>query len=124
MRFIYILIVFAVLNVSAFGQNSLCSGQAPITITTSGTTTVIVADAARNIHVCKVTFALSAASDITFVATNGGGNTNISGVYKGVQTLALDFTGDLKTGLANGFGINSSAVITGGGVMTFYVTPN
>lgn len=124
MRILYTLIAFAVLSVSAFGQNSQCSGNAKITITASGTTAVIPAAGTRNIHICKVTFAGGGPVNFKFIATNGGGDTDKSGVYQSVQYYAYDFTGDLSMGAGNGFGINISTVATIGGLVTYYLSAN
>jgi hypothetical protein len=106
----------------SLAQGDKCSNNAKITITTSGTVVIIPAQLGINIRVCLVSFSTSATTNITLVATNASGNTNLTGVYAGVGSFNVNFLRDLQTGTSNGFAITSSAAITGGGYMTYEAT--
>lgn len=79
---------------SLLGQaNSTCPGNAPITGSASGVTTIISANPVQNIHLCAVTFATSAASNITLAVVLPAAitisTTNSSNVVTASSTAGL-----------------------------------
>ena len=74
---------------ASFAQGGSCAnatGSAPITITASGTTTVIAARTNQNIHICSVNFSPSATVNVT-LTTVGTGAANLTGTYQNIATL-------------------------------------
>jgi hypothetical protein len=123
MRTLKLLLILALGSVMpSFAQVGVCSSKANISISASGTTMLVPAAAGLNVHICDVTFSTSAAVTVTFVAINGGGNTNISGGFPTVGTFGYNYSGNLSTGVGNGFGITISTTATVGGVVTYYVS--
>jgi uncharacterized lipoprotein YbaY len=108
----------------AFAEERVCNQSAPISITASGVTQIAASMGGKSIHVCRVSFASSAAVNVTFVAINAAGNTNLTGAYQNVSTMALDFNGDLATGAANSLGLSVSSTATIGGSVTYYQDVN
>lgn len=105
---------------------SPCNQQAAISLSSSGTTTVITPAGNNVIHVCVIEFSSSASVNVTFVGVASGGNTNLSGAYQSIATYSRDFGGALTTkpagapGSAVSFGINLSSAATVGGIVTYY----
>lgn len=113
-------------NGVTWDQHFVCTNSAPITFSAaSGTLQIVGLTAAQIIRVCHVSLSSSVATDITLVYGTGsncaGGTTSLTGAYKGVTTLALDFGPEaaLRTIAANAFCVTSSAVATIGGVVSY-----
>lgn len=113
-------------NGSTWDRNFVCPLSAPITFSAaSGTLQIVGLSASKIIRVCHVSLSSTVATDITLVygtgSNCGSGTTSLTGAYKGVTTLALDFGPEaaLRTASANEFCITSSAVATVGGVVSY-----
>jgi hypothetical protein len=59
--------------------------------------------------------------------TSGGSNSNLSGQFQltvNNLSLNLNLDGATSSGLGNGISLNLSSAVSGGGIVTYYSTPN
>lgn len=112
-----ILLLISSLHLLSQGR---CTSSTKFTLS-AGSNIVIPAISGQNIHICDVTFSLSAADSVNFYSS-GTGNPTITGVMPAVQFFGYNYSGNLATGISFGFGITTISA-TGGGVVTWYNTP-
>lgn len=116
-----LLLLFALFSAGLFAQTQPnCNNRALISVTASGTTTVIPAASGLAVHVCSVSFSDSTAVNVAFFSVGTGGAA-ITGTYQNVSTFAYNFQGSLSTPTGLGFGINVSATTTLGGFVSYYL---
>lgn len=114
-----------VFNGATWDRDYKCNSQAVIGIAGAGDTEIVPLTAGQTIKLCHVSLACSGANNISFIYGTGAscatGQTALTGVYPGVNTLALDFgpRSTLNTGVANAFCIKTSAAVTCGGVAIY-----
>lgn len=119
-----------VFGIFALGADSFerCTSQGIIQFTAGGAGSTRIIQAAgggRRILVCHLSVALSAAADVIVERGTGAncatGNTDLTGAYENVVTLALDFGywSALRTTVDNDVCLNVSAATTVGGVVIY-----
>lgn len=102
-----------------------CDQQAAITLTAAGNTEIIALTAAQTIRICHVSIAMAASQDVKFTRGTGAncatGTADVTGLYRSVTSLALDFTNKAPLVGASGEAIcvNQSAATNSGGVVIF-----
>jgi hypothetical protein len=104
-----------------------CPNSNPINLTTTGLTRIVIGAASQRIRICSISFSTTAPEDITFVSGNlvttacDTSATNITGAYKSVQSMALDFSpfASLKSVTGQDICINQSAAQILGGVVQY-----
>lgn len=111
-------------NGTTWDRDFVCPLSAPITFTAaSGSVQIVGLSGSTIIRVCHLSISTSIATNLTIQygtgAACGTGTTALSGAYNNVTTLALDLFGTLRTAAGNALCINSSAVITAGGIVTY-----
>ena len=116
----------AALPAGSAAAQAACTLQAAITLSGSGNTRIINAAGTGTVRICHISFSSTAAEDIQFTegtGTNcGTGTANISGLYKSVQSMALDFqTGAPMTTqtLGDDVCLNQSAAQATGGIVIY-----
>lgn len=113
-------------NGSTMDLQYVCPLSAPITYSSaSGIVQLVGLTASQIIRVCHISLSSDTATNIKFLYGTGSncgtGGTDITGLYNGVKTLALDFGpgAALRTIASNAFCISSSASATLGGVVSY-----
>lgn len=105
-----------------------CGGSAPINMTTAGLTRIVIGGIApARVRICHISFSTTAPEDITIVSGNltttacDTSPLNITGVYKSVQSMALDFSpySQLRSQSGQDICINQSAAQILGGVIQY-----
>jgi hypothetical protein len=101
-----------------------CSLSAPITVTGSGLTQIVALSGGQQIEICNISVSFASGVDFQLETGTGsncaGATTALTGVYKTVLTVALDFTsGTLNGVVSQALCINLGAGVTGGGVVNY-----
>lgn len=95
----------------------------PIVLTTSGLTQLVAPVNGARIRISHLSFSTTAAEDIQLFTSSGpacAGAGALSGVYKSVQSMALDFeAGTLRLAAGQGLCLNQSAVQNLGGLLVY-----
>ena len=116
-----------IFNAAGWANNFFCDNTQPFNITASGNTSIIPTGGASGnlVRVCHISFSTTAAEDIKFVQ-GGGANcatvpADVTGVYKSVQSMALDLSNGspMTYSAPNGLCINQSAAQLLGGVVIY-----
>lgn len=118
-------------NVSQLGGVSVsdCDQQALFNLSGSGNTQIIAASGTTTIRICHISFSTTAAEDVKLVRGTGAncvtGPTDVTGLYKGVVSMALDFEpwGPLKGAASGAICLNQSAVQALGGLVVYAYVP-
>ena len=103
----------------------ICTNQASFNLTGSGNTQIIAASGATTIRICHLSFSTTAAEDIKVTRGTGSdcgtGTNDVTGLYKSVQGLALDFqpSAALRGAASGAICLNQSAVQNLGGIVIF-----
>jgi hypothetical protein len=102
------------------GTNTIKSQ--PISITTSGLTQIVAASGSTVITICSLSVLANASTNITIDygtgASCGTGTTAVSGAYQSAFGIALDSL-NLALPASQALCLNSSAVVTAGGLVTY-----
>lgn len=102
-----------------------CDQQLAFDLTGSGNTEIVPLTGGQTIRVCHVSLAAASALDVRFTrgtGTNcGTGTANVSGLYRNITALALDFSNKSPMLSASGEAlcINQSAAVNSGGIVIF-----
>lgn len=89
----------------------------------AGGNTQILAATAGNMQICHISFSTTAAEDVKLTVGSGAncgtGTADATGLYKSVQSMALDFGywGAVQNGVGQAFCLNQSAAQALGGVV-------
>ena len=114
----------SVWNGTTWDKSFVCTVQAPITLAASGNTQIIPAGVGV-LRVCHISFSTTATEDIQFVQGTGTncatGTANLSGLYKSVQSMAIDFSPNaaLRSSANQAICLNQSAAQTLGGIVVY-----
>lgn len=112
-------------NGSTWDRQFLCTNQAAFNLSGSGDTQIIAASGSTVIRICHISFTTTAPEDIQIdrgTGVNcGTGTTALTGLYKQITGLALDFTPQaaLRGTASNAVCLNQSAVQALGGVVIY-----
>lgn len=102
-----------------------CDKQALFNLAGSGDTQIVAASGAAVISVCHISLSTVGAEDIKLTEGTGAncvtGNANVTGLYKNVTALALDFgaTAPVVTAAGSALCLNQSAVQAAGGIVVY-----
>jgi hypothetical protein len=101
-----------------------CSLSAPISVSGSGLTQIVALTGGKRIEICNISVSFASGVDFQLETGTGsncaGATTALTGVYKTVLTVALDFTsGTLNGVVSQALCINLGAGVTGGGVVNY-----
>jgi hypothetical protein len=104
----------------------VCTNSAAISLSASGNTQIIALSGSTAIRVCHISLAMASTVDLKLVrgtGTNcGTGSADMTGVYKSVGSLALDFpaaSGGLRVTAGNALCVNLGSAVTGGGLVVY-----
>ncbi len=103
-------------NGATWDQNFACTNQASFNLSGSGDTQIIAASGSTTIRICHISFSTTATEDIKVTRGTGSncgtGTADVTGLYKSVQSMALDFrnTSPLKGAASGAICLNQSAV--------------
>ncbi len=100
------------------------TSNAAISLTTSGLTTIVGLSGTRLIRIAHLSVAFASAVDFQLEYGTGGscgtGTTALTGVYKGIGTIALDFQqAPLILPAGQALCVNLGTSVVGGGVITY-----
>lgn len=111
---------------SGYESAFICTQSAAISLSASGNTQVVAASGSSTVRVCHISLAMASTVDVKLVSGTGvncgTGAADVSGVYKSVGSLALDFpsvSGGLRLPAGAALCINLGASVTGGGLVTY-----
>jgi len=122
------MLLFALAIAPLFAQGGgNCSdaniGSAIVTMAVSGETILIPAQAGVSVHICHISIAWTSGVNVTLEKVSSGGTyTPLSGTYPNINNMSEYFGGSLVTGLGYGFSINLGASVSGGGVVTYFIS--
>ncbi len=127
-----LLFTASLLALSTVSARAQCSApniaSLPVTVSASGSTLIIPVTAGRSIHLCVLSVSFASAVGVTLQSTtSGGSNSNLSGQFQltvNNLSLNLNLDGATSSGLGNGISLNLSSAVSGGGIVTYYSTPN
>lgn len=112
-------------NGATWDRRFICTNQASFNLSGSGNTQIIALSGSTVIRICHLSFATTAAEDVKVTQGTGsncaGGTADVTGLYKSVSAMALDFapTSALRGTAANAICINQSAVQALGGIVIY-----
>jgi hypothetical protein len=103
---------------------TFCNASAPISVTSSGLTQILALSGTTQIRICNISVGFASGVDFqleTGTGSNCAGSTAaLTGVYKGIVTIALDFnSGTLNGPAGTALCVNLGASVTGGGVLNY-----
>lgn len=103
---------------------TFCNASAAISLSGSGLTQIVALSGATQIRICNISVAFASGVDFQLETGTGvncaGGTAALTGVYKGITTIALDFnSGTLNGAASQALCVNLGAGITGGGVVNY-----
>lgn len=102
-----------------------CASQAAVALTASGLTQIVALTAAQVIRVCHVSMAGDAAVNVKFSTGTGSncgtGTADLTGLYYGINTLALDFSNHAALRVPSGQAlcVSLSGAANWGGVIVY-----
>jgi len=101
-----------------------CNLSAPVSLTTSGLTQLVALSIGLTVRICNISVSFASAVDFQLEYGTGSacgtGTTAITGVYKSILTIALDFNSGTLNGIAsNALCANLGASVVGGGVVNY-----
>lgn len=112
-------------NGSTTEQAFVCPSQALFNLSGSGDTQIIAASGSTTIRICHISFSTTAPEDIKITRGTGSncgtGTADVTGLYKGSQSLALDFqpTAALRGAASGAICLNQSASQALGGIVIY-----
>lgn len=103
---------------------TFCSLSAVISLTTSGLAQIVALSSGKQIRVCNISNSFNNPTDWQLEygtgANCGTGTMALTGNYKAILTVALDFTsGTLNVPASQALCVNLGSVVTGGGVILY-----
>lgn len=105
--------------------SGVCNLHAAVSLSAAGNTQVVALTAGQSIRVCHFSVSADTPVDIQLVNTTaaacGGVATAISGVYKSVWTMALDFPAPLVGLASNSLCVNLGTAVVTGGLLSYAV---
>jgi hypothetical protein len=110
---------------STWNRKLGCVSQAAITLTASGITEIIPLSGSTIIRICHISMGAASALDIKLVRGTGAncatGTADVTGLYRSVTSLSLDFGPDapLLGAAAGAICVSQSAAVNTGGVVVF-----
>jgi hypothetical protein len=101
-----------------------CNASAVISLSGSGLTQIVALSGATQIRICNIAVAFASGVDFQLETGTGsncaGSTTALTGVYKSITTIALDFNSGTLNGVASqALCVNLGAGVTGGGVVNY-----
>lgn len=111
-------------NGATWDRELACSLQLPFNLTAAGNTQIIPAGSGV-LRVCHISFSTTAAEDVKVTQGTGAncatGPADVTGLFKTVQSMALDFGNDspLRSGANQALCLNQSAAQNLGGVVIY-----
>jgi hypothetical protein len=112
-------------NGATWDRDFICTNRAAFNLSASGNTEIVALTASTTIRICHVSFTTVAPEDIKFTqgtGTNcGTGTADLSGLYKQVTGLALDFTptAALRSASGSAICVNQSVAQALGGIVVY-----
>lgn len=111
-------------NGSTWDRRFACTNQAAITLTASGDTQIIALSGSTVIQICHLSIAAASAIDLKITRGTGancaGATADVTGLYRNVTAVALDFDrGPLRGAAGTAICVNLSANVNAGGVVTY-----
>lgn len=111
-------------NGATWDRELACSQQLPFNLTAAGNTQIIPAGSGV-LRVCHISFSTTASEDVKITQGTGAncatGPADVTGLFKTVQSMALDFGNDspLRSGANQALCLNQSAAQNLGGVVIY-----
>jgi hypothetical protein len=106
-------------------SSGVCNLSAPISLSLAGNTQVVALSAGQKVHVCHFSVSADTPVDIQLTSWTAaactGASTALSGVYKSVWTMALDFPAPLTGPASGSLCVNLGTAVTTGGLLTYVV---
>lgn len=104
---------------------SACNNQALFNLSGSGNTQIVALSGALTIRICHISFSTTAAEDVKLTRGTGSncatGTADVTGLYKSVQSMALDFGpfSPLLGAASGAICLNQSAAQALGGIVLY-----
>lgn len=112
-------------NGASWDRDFICTNQASFNLSGSGNTQIIAASGSTTVRICHISFSTTASEDIKITqgtgSNCGSGTADVTGLYKSVLGLALDFspTAALRGSASQAICINQSLANATGGVVVY-----
>jgi hypothetical protein len=112
-------------NIATQQLFNACPLQAAITLTAAGNTEIIPLSGSTTIRICHLSLGAAAAEDIKITRGTGANcaaaTADVTGLYRAVTSLALDFEpfAALKGAAGTAICINQSGIVNAGGVVVY-----